>query len=274
MSQACNFRRAHVGLRRPAAISAAVFSSIVLLSLHARAEPIEFDHDGGAVAPIEIVEPSTPMTEFESESPAVADEPFPADPMMEAANEPVPADPMMEAASEEAQSEVFGGPETGDTGPANTTAGPSVETAAKPVSKKPEKATSEPAGDTDIFHQWSRKKFKRRREAEPHPLAAARPDHFVVVCQANCDEEKVHVVYLERMDARGPVNEKPIKSGIVAGTETIDCVGGCYTKQEAYASASGVEAATDQNGWVTNVKKNTPEKEGTSSEGRWFDRIN
>lgn len=274
MSQACNFRRAYVGLRRPAAVGAAVLSSIVVLSSQARAEPLEFDYDGSAVAPIEIVEPSTSMTEFEAESPAVADEPFPADPMMEAANEPVPADPLMEAASEEAESGVFGAPETNDAGPANTTAGPSIETAAKPVSKQPEKATSETPGETDIFDQWSRKKFKRRREEKPHPLAAARPDHFVVVCQANCDREKVHVVYLERMDARGPVNEKPIKSGIVAGTETIDCVGGCYTKQQSYASASGVEGAADPNGWVTNVKKDTPEKEGTSSRGRWYDRIN
>ena len=274
MSQACNFRRTHVGLRRPAAISAAVLSSIVLLTFQARAEPFEFDNDGSAVAPIEIVEPSTPMTEFETESPAVADEPFPVDPMIEAANEPVPADPMIEAAVEEAETESVGGPETGDVGSANTTAGPSVETAAKPASKQPEKAASRPDGETDIFNEWSRKKFKRRREEKPHPLAAARPDHFVVVCQANCDEEKVHVVYLERMDARGPVNEKPIKSGIVAGTKAIDCVGGCYTKQESSASASGVQGGGDQNGWVTNVKKNTPEKEGTSGEGRWYDRIN
>ena len=269
MSKACSFRRAIVGLRRPAATGAAVLSSIVFLTIQAHAEPLEFDQ-GDAFDPIEIVEPSTPMTESEAEGPAAAEEPVPADPLMEAASEAVPADPLMEAASEQDETQAGAAPGTGKVAPG----GPSVETAAKPKPEQSKQAASEPQGKTDIFDRWSRNKLSRRSEQKPHPLAAARPDHFVVVCQANCDEEKVHVVYLERMDARGPVNQKPIKAGIVAGTESIDCVGGCYTKQDSYASASGAQGAADPNGWVTNVEKNTPEKDRASSDGRWYDRIN
>ncbi len=240
MSQACNLPRARVGLRRPAATGATVLTSIVLLTLPARAEPIEFDHESAAVAPIEIVEQSTPEARFEADG-----EP--------AANEPVPADTFA------ASSEV---------------AGPDVETAAKPVPQMREKVTSEPHSETDIYDQWARKKYQRRQKEKPHPLAATLPDHFVVVCQANCAKEQEHVVYLERRDARGPVNKKPIKAGVVAGTTSIDCVGGCYSEQKTYASVSGVQGAPVENGWVSNGKKDTPSKKETSSGGRWYDRIN
>jgi hypothetical protein len=267
MSQANSFRRARLGLRRPATISVAVLTSIALLTLPASAGPLELNHESTSVAPIEIVEPSTSAHEFEAEREDAAIETVPADPLMEAASDEMDAEaPQAPAASDAAAEDMFpDSPEFAE---------PAETTAAKPASQDADMTAAQPHGETDIYDQWSRKKFKHRRKKKPHPLAAELPDHFVVVCQANCDKEKAHVVYLERRDARGPVNKKPLKAGVVAGTTSIDCVGGCYGKVKSYASMVNAQGAGGENGWVTNGTKGKPEKKGTSSDGRWYDRIN
>ncbi|MBU1212569.1 MAG: hypothetical protein KJ587_15020 [Alphaproteobacteria bacterium] len=151
----------------------------------------------------------------------------------------------------------------------------------KPV----EVAAVAPDSKTDIFDQWAHSKFEARQEKAPHPLAAQHPDEFVVVCEAGCAGNPVEIVYMERRDARGPVNEKPLKAGLVASTASIDCVGGCYEGRNAYGavavtwdpSAMVTETAGTDNGWMTTVKKAAPQpgdKKKADSSGRWYDRIN
>lgn len=267
MYQAYSFRRARFGLRRPATTSAAVLTSIALLILPASATPLELDHESATVAPIEIVEPSTSAQEFEAESEEVAVEPVPADPLIGAASDETNAEVAeVPTASESASNDVSAGsPEIAELA---TTA------AAKPASRVGDKTAPQPHIETDIYDQWARNKFKHRRKEKPHPLAAELPDHFVVVCQANCDKEQVHVVYLERRDARGPVNKRPLKAGAVAGTPSIDCVGGCYDELKSYASMLNAQGTGGENGWESYGTKDKAEKKGTTSDGRWYDRIN
>ncbi|MCH9807903.1 MAG: hypothetical protein K0U74_09235 [Alphaproteobacteria bacterium] len=131
-----------------------------------------------------------------------------------------------------------------------------------------------------IYDKWAHQKRKPRLgEKKPHPLAAGYPEHFVVVCEAGCAKETAHVVYIEPRNARGPVNEKPIKKGVVAGTDSIDCVGGCYDGNHSYATVGGVNApsmaAGQENRWLTSVRKAKPTAARKSAEnGRWYDRIN
>lgn len=140
---------------------------------------------------------------------------------------------------------------------------------------KPEKAEKE----VSIFDEWSHNKATAKAiEEKPHPLAAGYPQHFVVVCEAGCAEETAHVVYIERRDARGPVNEKPIKKGTVAGTNAIDCVGGCYDGRHSYLAVAGAGAPTPVNsqedGWLTAVKPGkAADGKKSAKQGRWYDRI-
>ena len=159
---------------------------------------------------------------------------------------------------------------------------PVVKRAAAKAKKKPAKvAAVDPSSNGSIYDQWSHNKHGKSKEKKPHPLAAAYPEHFVVVCEAGCSKETAHVVYVERRDARGPVNVKPIKKGIVAGSDGIDCVGGCYSGNSSYAAA--IDMDTDpafaltgnaEDGWMTTVKKAKAAKKKSSDAGRWYDRIN
>ncbi|KUO55422.1 MAG: hypothetical protein APF80_06575 [Alphaproteobacteria bacterium BRH_c36] len=226
------------------------------------------------------------------------------------ADAPAGVDPLMEAAEAfDKAHDASGGRDTenaGGEGSAPAAAAPaqaaapdraSVQTAAPYAPKaaspgKPGKgekpvevAAVAPDSKTDIFDQWAHSKFEARQEKAPHPLAAQHPDEFVVVCEAGCAGNPVEIVYMERRDARGPVNEKPLKSGLVASTASIDCVGGCYEGRNAYGavavtwdpSAVVTETAGTNNGWMTTVKKAGPQpadKTKADSSGRWYDRIN
>ncbi|MEQ8823591.1 MAG: hypothetical protein RIC14_04370 [Filomicrobium sp.] len=144
-----------------------------------------------------------------------------------------------------------------------------------------------PEKETSIFDRWSHSKHKNRKKKPPHPLAAMHPDDFVVVCEAGCAKEATHIVYIEPRNARGPVNKKPIKSGVVASSASgIDCVGGCYHRETSYESvdampyaAAYAEGGSDE-GWMTTVKKAEAEtpaeaaKPETTVKKRWYDRLN
>lgn len=257
-------RQAFQGHCRPATTSAVVFTSIALLTIPLSAQSLEMDHESITKAPIEIQDPITgALGDLGQEDAIVA----------------APAEPLVEAASEETLAETETVETTGDDVSSDAFAdSPEIaEPAADSVTKidqdEIEVAAVPPHGETDIYDQWSRKKVSRRRKQKPHPLAAAHPDHFVVVCQGGCAKEQVHVVYLERRDARGPVSVKPLKAGIVAGTESIDCVGGCYQAIKSYASVVNADVASDENGWVTNVKKAQPGDPKAKSGDRWYDRM-
>lgn len=206
---------------------------------------------------------------------------------------PIAADPMIEASEEHLGSssgtsqEAVVSPNEAD--PFAADEGSDVSSATGPgADQKPiDVAAVQSDKETDIFDQWAHQKFTGRKEKKPHPLAAMHPDHFVVVCEGGCADEKAQIVYMERRDARGPVNEKPLKSGVVVGTSSIDCVGGCYDGRRAYNAVAATwdpstdvaKGSTDENGWMTTVKKPVTEapqdKKGDSAaDGRWYDRIN
>lgn len=279
-------------------------------SSQAADQPVDTLLEGPEIGP-EIAEP--PVT-------IVNDKPAATPAMREsakAAEEPstisVEADPLMEAAAESAESHQVESAKSADepqeatpaaTASAPETAGgehqaaetdaiefePTTETAAssQPENKAKEVkvAAVDPQHKTDIFDQWALQKFKHRKEKPPHPLAAAHPDDFVVVCEAGCAEVSPEIVYLERRNARGPVNEKPIKSGVVATSEnSIDCVGGCYDGRGSYKAVALMESPasyasrSDGEGWMTTVKKAEqkkaePKKRRTEVKTRWYDRLN
>ena len=265
MFQSYSFRQAAQGHCRPATTSTVFFTSIALLTLPFSAQSLEMDHESVTIAPIEIQDPVTDAREDLSQESAI--EAVPADPLMEAASEETSAETeAVETSSDDVSSDAFAdSPEISE---------PATKSVSKTDPDEVEVAAVQHHGEADIYDQWSRKKISHRPKQKPHPLAAAHPDHFVVVCQGGCAKEQVHVVYLERRDARGPVSVKPLKAGIVAGTESIDCVGGCYHAKKSYASVVNADAASDENGWVTNVKKAEPDDPKAKSDGRWYDRIN
>lgn len=227
-----------------------------------------------------------------------------ADSAAEPAPEPIGMDPLMEAAEAHAASaetdpvetgnqareakEITGEPAAVDTAQPATTpmtikaASPAAKSdAARPQPNDENIAASSPdENKVDIFDKWAHSKFEARKEKAPHPLASQYPDNFVVVCEAGCADKPVEIVYMERRDARGPVNEKPLKSGVVASTDNIDCVGGCYNGRNAYGAIAATwdpSKVVSESEWMTTVKKekaeNASEKKSDSS-SRWYERIN
>jgi hypothetical protein len=238
---------------RPVNLSAAaVIASVMLFAVHSVAA------DGPEIEP----------------APVEAQAAEPATQAQQAA--PIAADPMMEAAEAYAKSK-------GDT-PSEGNVAPAAEASAagqKPVAV----AAATHGNEISIYDQWAYRKVSKHEEKKPHPLAAMHPDHFVVVCEAGCAGEVVDIVYMERRDARGPVNEKPLKSGAVAGTESIDCVGGCYQDKKSYVavpatwdpSAHVSDGRDEESGWMTSQKKASAadgKKGKPVGDGRWYDRIN
>lgn len=218
-----------------------------------------------------------------------ADEPFfpaqigrpEAEVATEEVPEPVAIDPLMEAAEAHEENKAEEIVENEPEAPAEQAP---VETAAPANSKQPKKAVEvaavSPDDKTDIFDQWAHSKFEAQKEKAPHPLAAEHPDDFVVVCEAGCAVNPVEIVYIERRDARGPVNEKPLKAGMVAGTSSIDCVGGCYGGRNSYGAIAATwdpSAIVDEREWITTVKKakeKSADKKDADSSSRWYERIN
>ncbi|MBU2582346.1 MAG: hypothetical protein KJ622_11575 [Alphaproteobacteria bacterium] len=232
---------------------------------------------------------SDPLQASQSGTTQVA-EPAAIDPLMEAAQahdensgkdaDPVASEAAMSPASEPGKGSIEVPPQA-VTQTRPSAAEPAALQAAAPGAKNVKVAAVAPESDkVDIFDQWAHSKIEGRTEKAPHPLAAQHPDDFVVVCEAGCAVNPVEVVYQERRDARGPVNETPLKSGVVAGTSAIDCVGGCYDARHAY---NAIEATWDpsktvtESEWMTSVKKETgtvDDKNKADSSGRWYDRIN
>lgn len=231
--------------------------------------------------------PSQPGRNPVEAAPEVAQEPAGVDPLMEAAQA---HDSASDGTIDNAQDGNSGSQPAENAAEAAPAVAPAAAQAAAPVAGEPgdkpvEVAAVAPDKKVDIFDQWAHSKFASRKEKAPHPLAAEHPDDFVVVCEAGCAGGPVEIVYMERRDARGPVNEKPLKDGLVASTSAIDCVGGCYQGHNAYSavavtwdpSAIVTETAASDNGWMTTVKKTAPEaddKKKANSSGRWYDRIN
>lgn len=78
----------------------------------------------------------------------------------------------------------------------------------------------------------------------PHPLAAAHPDHHIIVCVAGCNQTGPGIVYMAPR-ATSNVNQAPATlasavsgagepGAIAAADSVIQCVAGCYSGVKSY----------------------------------------
>lgn len=158
----------------------------------------------------------------------------------------------------------------------------------KPVSADTDRKPAGQAGagkmDTTVFDR----RAKARLQAEsstvglPHPLATQYPDHFTVVCEAGCEEGDAQIVYQERQDARGPVNQPGAeveKLPVEAARNVVTCVGGCYLGEKVYGDVAGMGAysagfANEDNSWMSSDDaKPAVKPAATGGPKRWFNRI-
>ncbi len=143
--------------------------------------------------------------------------------------------------------------------------------------------TSEADKKASVYDEWAKKLLDQETAItdQVHPLAMEHPDHFVVVCEAGCEARHVQVVYMERQDARGPVNgpgavlpEIPPEQAL----NIVTCVGGCYSGSNVMAGAATVNyVPTADNSWMTTVKPtaviNNADQPKNDASGRWYDRM-
>lgn len=301
MYQALKSLRSAVQARRPVTAVTALLTAIILVQSPVGAQELRINHENVSVEPVEVpgsspeVTPEVSASAFE-EAANAADlgpevETVPADATAEIGVDPLHAaqsatgetaqsvgsDPLMEAAKTHEETEASDPSSSESEVIAAPAAAPPAKNAAKPDEEKVQVAAVSPSEDgIDIFDQWAHSKFEARKEKAPHPLAAQFPDDFVVVCEAGCAHNPVEVVYQERRDARGPVNEKPLKSGAVAGTSQIDCVGGCYDARHAYNAIPVTwdpSQTVTESEWMSNASK-AETKHKPDSSRRWYERIN
>lgn len=107
-------------------------------------------------------------------------------------------------------------------------------------------AAPDAAAPQDYYARRAAEILKRDQSLEApalHPLAAAYPNHSVVVCEAGCGSERgAEVVFMERREASAPADQSRKVASSDAGAApkppaTIDCVGGCYDTPRRYQVA-------------------------------------
>jgi hypothetical protein len=107
-------------------------------------------------------------------------------------------------------------------------------------------AVQDAAAPQDYYARRAAEILKRDKDLDtpaPHPLAAAYPNHSVVICEAGCGSERgAKVVFMERREAPAPAGHPERVASSKAGAAakeptTIDCVGGCYDTPRRYQAA-------------------------------------
>lgn len=143
-----------------------------------------------------------------------------------------------------------------------------------------------------VFDQHARQKLAAEIDvrSSPHPLALQYPDHFTVVCEAGCLADDEDIVYQERRDARGPVNQSADDMKTLptaAAKNVVLCVGGCYHGERVAGpvadlsarvpSHASVPSQAGDRSWMTNGGAVAPgsSRRGPPASGgrRWYDRI-
>lgn len=171
------------------------------------------------------------------------------------------------------------------------TKGEMVKRTAEEKRAKEKKSTATSAA---IFDLRAKQKLDAEisTEGKPHPLALAYPDHFTVVCEAGCRGKEADIVYQERQDERGPVNEPGedfVKLPVEVSKNVVLCVGGCYHGERIPNTVadlngwSAVPASAGDSTWMSNQTGrggqvdtlNAPNSGAPKSDasGRWYDRI-
>ncbi|MEO1543194.1 MAG: hypothetical protein AAFR75_04150 [Pseudomonadota bacterium] len=177
-----------------------------------------------------------------------------------------------------------------DVSPATDVAAPAASrpSATSKTAQKPAKKLESNATSAAIFDLRAKQKLEAEvsTDGKPHPLALSYPDHFTVVCEAGCRRSDADIVYQERQDARGPINEPGeefAKLPVEAAKNVVLCVGGCYHGErvpEAIAGLHGLvpPSSAGDSAWMSNEDAATPAVKtlnGPKSDasGRWFDRV-
>jgi len=134
--------------------------------------------------------------------------------------------------------------------------------------------------ETSVYDEWARRLLDKEKRVtdKPHPLALQYPDHFVVVCEGGCAAEREMIVYMERQDARGPVNGPEADLPEIppeAARNVISCVGGCYLGEKNFAAANSAFAADPENDWVTTSAPTARQGRASPADtsGQWHDRM-
>jgi hypothetical protein len=100
-------------------------------------------------------------------------------------------------------------------------------------------AAPDAAASQDYYTRRASETLKRDEKLNafvPHPLAAAYPNHSVVVCEAGClGERGAEVVFMERRQADAQASRSA--SAAAKQAATIYCVGGCYDTPRRYEAA-------------------------------------
>ncbi|MDX2257400.1 MAG: hypothetical protein NW205_00635 [Hyphomicrobiaceae bacterium] len=183
-------------------------------------------------------------------------------------------------------------PATGDikTTPAAAAPAPQGSPVPAPVAAAPASHVTAATPGQGIYDDRARKLLAREGGAlkSEHPLAAAFPGHHVVVCEAGCAAEQTSIVYLERADARSPI-DKPT-SGLAAlpaeaVLNALTCVGGCYDdapnvhvtgdSRPVMNAAAGIWLSTTKPlGAAAPAVPPAPDAAPAPSPSRWHDRLN
>lgn len=162
---------------------------------------------------------------------------------------------------------------------------------------------ADPAADDYYTRRASEilEKDKKLDSPPPHPLAAAYPEHFVVVCEAGCPGRTATIVFMEPMAARGPADGGemiPTSSTGATGETALDaaaliCAAGCYydTPRAYRAVGSGDEGIDLSAATITTTGENVPavasgasglggakgagaKRSGNGGSGDWLKSIN
>ena len=132
-------------------------------------------------------------------------------------------------------------------------------------------------GDSDIYNRWSQETLRKEEGffEKPHPLAEQHPDHYVVVCEAGCDDGVAHIVGMKQKSASQPTpgrnrgNERNNRGG---DKNAITCVGGCYDGQDNIVGTS--RSYDDSSDWQTTDELGATPAKPAKVNKRWYERIN
>lgn len=211
------------------------------------------------------------------------------------------------AVSDEASATADGGatngekaasPPSEDAAPAKAAEGKPAETMRDEAQSGDEKsAKAKPGSRDDYYAKRAKDMLKADEQAAdmtPHPLAAAHPDKYVVVCEAGCGPDKgAKIVYMAprpdtevaTISSMVPTSSSGEAGAAAEDDNTITCTAGCYDSPKSYkarALASGPAGAAVNapgaafgNTWVTTVEDSGEQaKANPSGSGAWMARIN
>jgi len=111
------------------------------------------------------------------------------------------------------------------------------------ASKPPSRGRTSPQNTRDPIEQRLQA-AERPANVELHPVAAANPDHNVIVCVAGCPNGRNSIVHMKRRVETQPAPQGPIIAAAdsvsvpTPSVNAIVCVAGCYDTPKALPAAA------------------------------------